>query len=277
MSASSDNGRAGRRQRPAVRPEGADPCGATAGATGRRRPDSGMGCWVRTAAARGGPDPARPARGRHPGDRRGEPAASGRQCVPAGSGGPAGRHAGPAPRHAAAAGRPATRRARRSRPAGVARGAPLLAAAGGLVLVLAFPGYDLPALAPSSARRRWRSPCAAGASGPACGSGWSSGWPSSCRCCPGPASTSGPLPWLALAVWRGAAPGAARRRHRARPPGCRCGRSGPPPSGSPTRRCAAGSSSAASRGGGSGSARPRARCSPSPPTAACRWSASPSR
>ena len=77
----------------------------------------------------------------------------------------------------------------------------LLAAAGGLVLVLAFPGFGLSALAPSR-------PGGPGARRPRpavplrrSGSGWSSGWRSSSRCSPGPASTSGPLPWLALAVW----------------------------------------------------------------------------
>ena len=214
-SAPSDNGRADRRQRPAVRPEDADagrrdrrrrpgretaPSGRAHGPAGSRPGwDAGSG----PRQCRGGPDPARPARGGIPAPgaaSSGRRAVSGRQCVPAGAGGAGDRHAAAAGRARAGAAVPAERRG----------GWPwrtLLAAAGGLVLVLAFPGYDLPALAvlgPAGARpRRPR----AAAARPACGSASSSGWPSSSRCCPGPASTSAPSrgwPWPAgrRCTWR---------------------------------------------------------------------------
>ena len=95
-SAPSDNGRAARLQRPAVRPEDADPSRRD-----RRRQPGRLTDALRAAPGwdagsgprrcRSGPDPARPARGRNPGARGGPRLGDvpGRQCVPAGAGVPA--------------------------------------------------------------------------------------------------------------------------------------------------------------------------------------------
>ena len=152
----------------------------------RARPGrAGMGCWVRTAA--GG------AAVRTPSDRRGEAAPGGarrqvpgRQCVPAGAAraGGTGTLPRPADRGDAPSGRDARRWPWRT----------LLAAAGGLRARARVPRLRPVRPRRRSAPPRSRSPSAASGSAPGSGSAWSSGWPSSCRCCPGPASTSGPLP-----------------------------------------------------------------------------------
>ena len=145
-------------------------------------PRAGMGCWVRTAA--GG------AAVRTPSDRRGEAppgrprtAVSGRLCVPAGEGGPG---TGTLPRPAGPSSAPPREQvvppavAHPARPRRRPR-----------------PRARLPRLRPARPRRARprragaRRPRASG-SAPASGSASSSASRSSCRCCPGPASTSAP-------------------------------------------------------------------------------------
>jgi apolipoprotein N-acyltransferase len=104
---------------------------------------TGMGCWVRTAAARAA---VRTPSYRLGGGTRSQSAAaadrtadSGRHGVPAGPSGPA---TGTLPRPAGPETSAAPTHARRKWPWRT-----LLAAAGGLALLVAFPGFDLPALA----------------------------------------------------------------------------------------------------------------------------------
>ena len=190
---------------------GADPDGETPRHTGAGRSPPAPGTCRdgmlgqdrgSVAAVRTPPSPARggipgPAPSVRPGT------VSGRQCVPAGAGGPV---TGTLPRPADPAAAPSAPRRMPWRT--------LLAAAGGLVLVLAFPGYDLPALAvlgPAALAlavrgRRFRS---------GLWLGLVFGLAFFVPLLSWTGAYVGSFPWLALAVFEAAAPGAPRRRHRA--------------------------------------------------------------
>jgi apolipoprotein N-acyltransferase len=148
--------------------------------------DRGRGVAVRTPSDRCGE-----ASRRLVGRPSGAGAVSGRLCVPAGPGGPAtGTLARPAEPPGSAARRRPWRWPWRT----------LLAAAGGLVLVLAFPGYDLPglavlgpaALALAVHRQRWRS---------GLWLGLVFGLAFFVPLLSWTGIYVGPVPWLALAVW----------------------------------------------------------------------------
>ena len=172
-SASSDNGRSrsppatGRPARrcgaPSGATAGADPVRDTAGSRARRR--TGMGCWVRTAAApqRSGPRSVRRGAARRPGPRPGtvrEAVRAGR-CRRAGGRHPAaGRSTRRAPRPARRRRWPWRTAARRRRRSGCWSSR--------------SPATTCPP-SPCSARPRWRSPSAASGPGPASGSAWSFG------------------------------------------------------------------------------------------------------
>ena len=252
--ASSDNGRADRPQRPAVRPEDADPGRRTVGADpdeehpaahpcarSGRTPERGrgMGCWVRTAAGRGGPDPVRPARGGIPAPARPaardggfREAARAGQVAGAGSGAtgtlppptraPDERPPVPVPRAAGPGARCSPHWAGScSCSRSPATGLIGLAVLGPAALALAVRGrrFRSGALARPGLRARLLRPAAVL-----------------------DRHLRRPLPVAGPRGLGGAAPRAARRRHRADLAAAASGRCGPRRSGSPTRRCAAASS-----------------------------------